>query len=182
MQIPSKKDITLSPATGTAVVVRKGNIAKWDAGASFNLTAATSGYQQIGSALKLTSTGKPVRIRVDAGSQIGDGVTQQVAGAQSFIKVEKYVNGVDIRTISKAIRQVTDTLQKLYANGNINDYLGSQQCFSVNIVDEYTTDAVDGDTVEYRIFCFNQYLSASVNTTNLKHSIQVYSFEIEEVQ
>lgn len=181
MQIQNKKDITLSSATGTPTVVRKGNIAKWDSAANYQITPATSGYQQIGQGLKLVSTGRPVRIRLDFGTQIFDGVIQQVAAAQSDIGIDKYINGVLASTVSKSIRSVTNLLVKQYANGNINDYIGTQQAGSINIVDDSSGTPVDGDIVEYRAKCLNQYFTYSVGATNVKHDISILSFEIEEV-
>lgn len=179
MQIINKKEITTSPASGTAVEVRKGNIAKWSGSASVNHTPTSLGPTQIGSSLKLVSTGKPIRVRADLFSQIGDLTTQQNAAAQSTFTITKAVNGVDVSTVGS--RQITDILVKLYAAGSLSDYVGTKQAISINLVDDSASSHVDGDVVEYKIGVSTGYFSYGVSNATPFHSLGVYSFEIEEV-
>ena len=177
MQIKNKKEITISPSGGTPVVVRKGNIAKWSGNQATIVTNLTaSNYTQIGSSLKLTSTGRPVRIRAQVTTQIYDGVTQQTGAVQGFVGVKR----VDVpgNYMTDSYVYFTDILQKIFNGGNINDYVGSQQPGTLDFTDPNPT--VDGQVYEYYLVV-NCGFFVAVTPSTLKEAVTVLSFELEEV-
>ena len=180
MQIQSKKNLTLSPASGTPVVGRRGSIVALDATANKTFVQAdnTAGlYYQIGSSLKIESTGKPIRIRARYSVTTGNGSTQQTAHTTMFIGVKR----VDIagNYIANTFNGPTTVVEKLYNVGNIADYVGIPGHCTIDVVDPNATTL--GEIYEYQFVGNFISLRGDVNTAIVTAGVSVYSFEIEEV-
>lgn len=181
MQIQNKKEITLSPTTGTPVIVRRGNIAAWNTvgNKTFNKTEADSGlYYQIGSSLKIESSGKPMRLRASFEFSAGNGSTQQ----QAFVTIFVGIKRVDVAGdyLVNTFESGQGWVIKVYNNGNIADYKGISSSKTINVVDRNPT--VHGETYEYKLVGYMVAYEGSTDSTIVTGSVTIRNFEIEEVQ